>query len=215
MTIWSSSEKLKKLKWLKEYGYLESMSPLQIQKFLFFSEMFNLVTNENYTLHKLRAYKNGPVFSDVYGDITYRKSELLEELDTIEMKYNSTQEENLNKALFITNTQTDEDLSEITHNLDLWYSKIDLINQNTQNIPIRNNDITDSDKKSISNFREYANYLSNYQIIKIKDKIFLVNNNDIDELEDNMLQTLEMISDDNNLVNPVYVDIEDGVLLID
>ncbi|MCG2371377.1 DUF4065 domain-containing protein [Staphylococcus epidermidis] len=215
MTIWSSSEKLKKLKWLKEHGYLESMSPLQIQKFLFFSEMFNLVTNENYTLHKLRAYKNGPVFSDVYGDITYRKSELLEELDTIEMKYNSTQEENLNKALFITNTQTDEDLSEITHNLDLWYSKIDLINQNTQNIPIRNNDITDRDKKSISNFREYANYLSNYQIIKIKDKIFLVNNNDIDKLEDNMLQTLEMISDDNNLVNPVYVDIEDGVLLID
>lgn len=215
MTIWSSSEKLKKLKWLKEHGYLESMSPLQIQKFLFFSEMFNLVTNENYTLHKLRAYKNGPVFSDVYGDITYRKSELLEELDTIEMKYNSTQEENLNKALFITNTQTDEDLSEITHNLDLWYSKIDLINQNTQNIPIRNNDITDRDKKSISNFREYANYLSNYQIIKIKDKIFLVNNNDIDKLEDNMLQTLEMISDDSNIVNPVYVDIEDGVLLID
>ena len=30
-----------------------------------------------------------------------------------------------------------------------------------------------------------------------------------------MLQTLDMISDDDNLVNPVYIDIEDGVLLID
>ncbi len=30
-----------------------------------------------------------------------------------------------------------------------------------------------------------------------------------------MLQTLEMVSDDSNLINPVYIDIEDGVLLID
>ncbi|MBU7228971.1 type II toxin-antitoxin system antitoxin SocA domain-containing protein [Staphylococcus pseudintermedius] len=215
MTIYSEEIKLKKLKWLKINGYLESMSPLQIQKFLFFSEMFNLVTNEDYTLHKLKAYKNGPVFSDVYGDITYRKSELLTNLDTIDMKYNSTQEENLNKALFITNTQTDKDLSDITHNLDLWYSKIDLINQNVQHISITDKDITDKDKKSITNFREYASYLSDYQIIKIKDKIFLINNNDIDKLEDRMLQTMEMVSDDDNLVNPVYVDIEDGVLLID
>ncbi|ORN40985.1 hypothetical protein, partial [Staphylococcus aureus] len=93
---------------------------------------------------------------DVYGDITYRKTELLKELDTVEINYNSTQEENLNKALFITNTQTNEDLSEITHNLDLWSSKIDLINQNVQNIPIEDKDITDKDRNSISNFYSYA-----------------------------------------------------------
>ncbi|HCX9577094.1 TPA: DUF4065 domain-containing protein [Staphylococcus aureus] len=215
MTIYSEEIKLKKLKWLKINGYLESMSPLQIQKFLFFSEMFNLVTNEDYTLHKLRAYKNGPVYSDVYGDITYRKTELLKELDTVEINYNSTQEENLNKVLFITNTQTNEDLSEITHNLDLWSSKIDLINQNVQNIPIEDKDITDKDRNSISNFYSYAKHLSDYQNIKIKDKIFLISNNDINKLEDNMLQTLEMVSDDSNLINPVYIDIEDGVLLID
>ncbi|WP_252555572.1 hypothetical protein, partial [Staphylococcus aureus] len=60
-----------------------------------------------------------------------------------------------------------------------------------------------------------AKHLSDYQNIKIKDKIFLISNNDINKLEDNMLQTLEMVSDDSNLINPVYIDIEDGVLLID
>lgn len=215
MTIWSGNSKLMKLKWLKDFGYLEKMSALQIQKFLFFSEMFNLITGEEYTLNKLRAYKNGPVYSDVYGDITHGKSELLSKLENIEIDYNATQEENLNRALFITYTQTDKDLSDITHNLDLWHSKIHLINRNMRNITISDSDITEKDKNSISNFREYAQHLSDYQIIKINDKVFLINNNDIDKLEDSMLQTLDMISDDDNLVNPVYIDIEDGVLLID
>lgn len=215
MTIWSNEAKIKKLRWLKDAKYLESMSPIQIQKFLFFSEMFNRNTNEQYSFYKLKAYKNGPVFSDVYGDITYRRSELLESLGNSDIIFNLQEEENLKKALFITYTQSDEDLSEMTHNMDLWKSKEELVNENKRQIPIYEYDITNRDEQLINNFYEYSNDIDDYKVIRMNGKIFLLDRQNSDLFKDEMLQTMELISEDENLINPVYVDIEDGVLLID
>lgn len=215
MTIYSEETKLNKMKWLADEGLLNELSPLQIQKFLFYSEMFNRETGEEYSLKKLRAYKNGPVYSDVYGDVTYRKSELLEEIKPIVLPFNDNELNNLKKAAFITMTHNDNELSSLTHRLDLWKSKEQRINANEQNISIYEHDITESDSEALKKLYNYAQDLNEYKVISIGDKVFLFNAEDEYELKGEMLQTLELLSNDDSLVNPVYVDIEDGVMVID
>lgn len=61
----------------------------------------------------------------------------------------------------------------------------------------------------------YVDTLKEYKIVKVIDKVFLFKEKEKDLLEDHMLETLEKISEDSSLINPVYVDIEDGVLVVD
>ena len=76
-----SDRKLALLKWLdiKNSNY----SNLQTQKFLFFYEMFQFISNKDYDITNLKAYKNGPVFSDIYGFQRYEKDFLELTVNTI------------------------------------------------------------------------------------------------------------------------------------
>ncbi|MEB7049778.1 hypothetical protein [Mammaliicoccus sciuri] len=213
--IWSRENKLSKIKWLVDEESVNNMSSLQIQKFLFFSEMFNRETNQNYDLYKLKAYKKGPVFSDVYGDYTYRKEQLLEEVRDSETSFSEKEIENMEKAKLLTLIHNDKDLSDLTHKFDLWKSKEPRLKMKEQDIEIYEKDISSQDSVLFKRLYEYADTIKEYKIVKVNDTIFLFKENDRDLLKDNMLETLEKISEDSSLTNPVYVDIEDGVMLID
>lgn len=213
--IWSRENKLSKIKWLVDEESVNNMSSLQIQKFLFFSEMFNRETNQNYDLYKLKAYKKGPVFSDVYGDYTYRKEQLLEEVRDSETSFSEKEIENMEKSKLLTLIHNDKDLSDLTHKFDLWKSKEPRLKMKEQDIEIYEKDISSQDSALFKRLYEYADTIKEYKIVKVNDTIFLFKENDRDLLKDNMLETLEKISEDSSLTNPVYVDIEDGVMLID
>ncbi|MDR1531644.1 MAG: hypothetical protein LBS62_05585, partial [Clostridiales bacterium] len=44
---------------------------IRLQKFLFFYECFSKIDGDTYELEDLKGYKNGPVFSGVFGDIKH------------------------------------------------------------------------------------------------------------------------------------------------
>ncbi|MEB7778919.1 hypothetical protein NGB30_00015 [Mammaliicoccus fleurettii] len=213
--IWSKDNKLEKIKWLEDENSINDMSSLQIQKFLFFSEMFNRETNQNYDLYKLKAYKKGPVFSDVYGDYTYRKDKLLEEVSKKDISFSEQEIENMRRAKILTLIHNNQDLSNLTHKFDLWKSKEERLHSGEREIKIQENDITLHDSKLFNQLYNYVDTLKEYKIVKVNDKVFLFKENEKDLLEDHMLETLEKISEDSSLINPVYVDIEDGVLVVD
>lgn len=215
MSTYCSKEKKEKLTWLDQKVNIQTLSDLQIQKFLFFNEMFNRQAGNEYNLKKLCAYEKGPVFSDVYGDIRHDKEELLNELQEIEPDFNSEEEQNLKKSLFITSVHTDKELSDLTHLFDLWKSKENRIKNNEYNISIKESDITEHDEKLISLILNSAKDIDDYNIIKISGKIFLIKTNELDSLTQEHSQILEKLSNYDELVNPVYLSIEDGVMLVD
>ena len=74
--VYSNSRKLTLSAWLKVHREAEYNTPLKLQKFLFFYEAFSKVVGDAKTdFDHLRWYKNGPVFSNVFGDYTKERSE--------------------------------------------------------------------------------------------------------------------------------------------
>lgn len=75
--------------WFMKHHTMEFFSSLKLQKFLFFYESYSFAMNDDVDMSYLTGYKNGPVFTDVYGDYTYRYSEFKNHLLTI---YDETKE---------------------------------------------------------------------------------------------------------------------------
>lgn len=208
-----SDRKLALLKWLniKNSNY----SNLQTQKFLFFYEMFQFINNKDYDITNLKAYKNGPVFSDVYGFQRYEKDLLELTVNNNNSSYD-VDEENVEKALFLISTMTDTELSDLTHQLDMWKSKKILINDGQKQIPIELNDISKEDKENLKKIFKTTLSINNFKIIKIANKIFLIKKEELNKLTDEHYEVLDLLSEENDLINPVYLSInEEGVLLVD
>ncbi|WP_192943089.1 hypothetical protein [Staphylococcus cohnii] len=217
MPTYSTIDKKEKLKWLDDKSNMATLSELQIQKFLFFTEMFNRNTGEKFNLNSLKAYENGPVFSDVYGDVRYDKSQLLSEIASLNPKFQDKELSNLKSALFLTKVHNDKELSELTHILDLWQSKKDRIEKNEPQIPIYESDITVKDQKLVDEMLKSTvnKNIDEYKVIKIEDKIFLIKLDELELLKEDHNQTLELLSQNSELINPVYITFEEGVMLID
>lgn len=217
MSTYSTINKKEKLKWLDDETNIVTLSELQIQKFLFFTEMFNRNTGENFDLNGLKAYENGPVFSGVYGDIRYDKSQLMSEIKKLDPHFQDNELKNLKSSLFLTKVHTDKELSELTHIFDLWKSKEERIKKNELQIPIYEHDITDKDEKLINEILKSTidKNIDDYKVIKIDEKIFLIKLEDLNLLKEDHNQTLELLSKNSDLINPVYVTFEEGVMVID
>lgn len=208
-----SDRKLALLKWLniKNSNY----SNLQTQKFLFFYEMFQFISNKDYDITNLKAYENGPVFSDIYGFQRYEKDFLELTVNTNNTSYN-VDKENVEKALFLISTMTDTELSDLTHQLDMWKSKKDLINNGQKQIPINFSDISKKDKEKLKKIFKTTLSIDNFQVIKIANKIFLIKKEELNDLTDEHYEVLDLLSQENDLINPVYLSIDkEGVLLVD
>ncbi|EHO77615.1 hypothetical protein LDK09_09400 [Fusobacterium animalis] len=209
-----NDRKLALLKWLniKNSNY----SNLQTQKFLFFYEMFQFINNKDYDITNLKAYKNGPVFSDVYGFQRYEKDFLESTVNANNDTSYNVDKENVEKALFLTSTMTDTELSDLTHQLDMWKSKKKLIDDGKKQIPIELSDISSEDKEKLKKIYKTALLIDNFKIIKIANKIFLIKKEELNDLTDEHYEVLDLLSQENDLINPVYLSIDgEGVLLVD
>lgn len=209
-----NDRKLALLKWLniKNSNY----SNLQTQKFLFFYEMFQFINNKDYDITNLKAYKNGPVFSDVYGFQRYEKDFLESTVNANNDTSYNVDKENVEKALFLTSTMTDTELSDLSHQLDMWKSKKKLIDDGKKQIPIELSDISSEDKEKLKKIYKTALLIDNFKIIKIANKIFLIKKEELNDLTDEHYEVLDLLSQENDLINPVYLSIDgEGVLLVD
>lgn len=117
MSINTSDSRIKKVAWLNNRQDISSYSKLQLQKFLFFYEMFQFAESKEYDFSSLKAYKNGPVFSNFYGDITYREDEVLDSIKRFSDGLDSgdIDEENALTSKFLIETLTDSELSSLSH----------------------------------------------------------------------------------------------------
>ena len=214
MAINTSKSKLDKIAWLNKQEEIAKFSKLQLQKFLFFYEMFQYVDGNDYDFSSLKAYKNGPVFSNFYGDITYREEEVNDYLRSAK-EDNTTNELNARTSKFLIETMTDSELSNLTHEFDMWKVHKDKISANVQQIPMSEKDIT-ADDIDLIEFIRSSEPAFKYEVLMVGDKRFVCSNEDFEHLSDKHLELLDSLSSREELINPVYIELDkDGRLLID
>lgn len=211
MTVNTSTKKLRDLKWIDNEAGLATLTPLQIQKFLFFNEMFSKNKGLDYDLYSLKAYERGPVFSTTYGDLFYDKSDIIKKISDLEIKFNPIQIKTMFETLFLVMTHTDEELSDLTHGFDLWKNNF---RKGVQHIDILESDITEQDTKELEAINSLLDY-EGKKVVPMGDKRFVFNKGEIDNLNQELIQTLEELSEMDDLLNPVYITLEDGELLVD
>ena len=176
--------------------------------------MFQYVDGNDYDFSSLKAYKNGPVFSNFYGDITYREEEISDYLRSAK-EDNTTNELNARTSKFLIETMTDSELSDLTHEFDMWKVHKDKISANVQQIPMNEEDITDDDIDLIEFIRS-SEPAFKYEVLMVGDKRFVCSKEDFEHLSDKHLELLDSLSSREELMNPVYIELDtDGRLLID
>lgn len=213
--VWTPKARMEKLRWLLMERETSNYRNLQIQKFLFFNEMFNKLHGKQYDISSLRAYENGPVFSNTYGDLIHEEDEFYDELKKVEINLTPEEIDNMKRSECIIKTLTDYELSELTHHLDLWKSKEERIANGERQIPIEDSDISEQDMKKISQLYGLYEGMDDKEIIEISDKRYVISKEDMSKLTNEHTEVLDKLSAHENLINPVYVSIEDGVLMID
>jgi len=219
MYVNSNERKLKLSSWLKSNQRSEFSSNLKLQKFLFFYEVFSKMDGENdYDFNYLRAYPNGPVFSNVYGDYNYQSMAFWDNLNRI----SSCTIEDINETRaklsgFLVRILNENELSELTHEFDAWKKHESAIQRGEKNITIIEEDFTDHDFHLLEMLRNMypIEFIENTEVISILDKNFLLSKSDFTNLTEEQ-RTAFLTLADEDLHNPVYVDItEQGVMLVD
>lgn len=119
--IYSNERKLCLSGWFKENSEKSYSKSLKLQKFLLLYEAFAKTSGEKTDFSHLRGYKKGPVFSNVWGDYTKERTAFdTAAMKTYEAKKDSVNETRAKKCGFIVETMTEEELSELTHKMNLW-----------------------------------------------------------------------------------------------
>lgn len=205
--------------WLKNHSSNSYNTSLKLQKFLFLYESFSKVYNKEHDFTYLKGYHNGPIFSNVYGDYTYRNSDFEKEVDKA---YNSHPEyiitDFATKADFIVKILNTNELSELTHKMNIWKSKEKQILSNEKNVSLDEKDFNENDFTIIKSLYDAytEDEIKNTKIIDVGKNHFLISNSDIERLKEEHLDALYVLSTTKDLKNPVYVSINsDGGLEVD
>lgn len=216
--LYSSRRKREISGWLKENHSHEFSSSLKLQKFLFFYEILSKIENDECELDSLKGYMNGPVFSDVYGDYTYRTDEFEADVETAYQHASNVDEDIAKFTGFLVSILNQEELSEITHELNIWKSKEELISSGAKQVPLLEKDFTKEDEDLLYSLRAMypTEYIDSVQVIEISGKSFVISKEDVKKLTEDQERVFITLADDDSLENPVYVSVsEDGVVLID
>ena len=218
--IYSNSRKLTLSAWLKIYREAEYNTPLKLQKFLFFYEAFTKVAeDESADFDHLRGYKNGPVFSNVWGDYT-------KERGAFERKANECYElygKNIDtsRALqcsFIVATLSEQELSALTHEMNIWKKQERFIIQGCSQVPLYESDFNEADYQIIETLgRMYpVEMIESSEIVKVDNYYFVMSKVNFTKLTEEHLDILMALSSSEELHNPVFLSIdEEGGLMID
>lgn len=205
--------------WLKNKYRRGFSSALKLQKFLFFYETLSKIDGDEADFSYLRGYENGPVFSNVYGDYIYRKEEFIEGVDQAYNEHSDiVNEERAVISSFLINILNEEELSDLTHELNIWMSKKDEIYSNAKQVSLDEEDLTNEDIDFMEMLRESypIEFIESVEVIEIGNKNFIIKKDDIERLTEEQQNVLITLSSNEDLDNPVYVELsDDGVLLVD
>ena len=217
--IYSNERKLCLSGWFKENSEKSYSKSLKLQKFLLLYEAFAKTSGEKPDFSHLRGYKKGPVFSNAWGDYTKERTAFdTAAMKTYEAKKDSVNETRAKKCGFIVETMTEEELSELTHKMNLWNSKKARIMSGEYNVNLDEKDFNEDDKKMIQLLDSMypIEMIENSIVVDLDKNYFVFSKEDSVKLTEEHFDTLMLLSERETLHNPVYVDIDsEGRLLID
>lgn len=215
----SNNRKLCLSGWLKHNNIQEYNTPLKLQKFLLLYESFSKVDGEYSDFSHLRGYKRGPVFSQVWGDYTKEREAFdLAAEESYAWRKSDINEERAKKCAFVVSTLSEKELSELTHKMNIWKSKEKRIMSGEYQVSLDESDFNSSDTNLISLLeRMYPiDMIEASEVISIDNYYFVFNKKDMPKLTEHHFDTLSTLTENEELYNPVYVDIdEEGRLIID
>ena len=217
--IYSNERKLCLSGWLKENNETSYNTPLKLQKFLLLYEAFTKAAGEQPDFSHLRGYKKGPVFSNVWGDYTKERVAFnIAAKEAYESKKYDINVERAKKCAFVVKTMTETELSELTHKMNLWKCKESRIINGEYNVDLFEKDFNTEDEsmmRLLDNMYS-VDMIDNSVIINLDKNYFVFSTSDSQKLTEEHFDVLMTLSEEENLHNPVYVDIdEEGRLLID
>lgn len=214
----SSERKLALSGWLKENNSVAYNSPLKLQKFLVFYEILSKMSGYYAEFNSLKGYKNGPVFSNVYGDYTKARKTFDREVEKI-YKDNTTLVDNLivKQANIIVQTLTEKELSDLTHKLNLWKAKETRIMSGEYQVPLNEADFNLEDENLMRTLISIypQELIDSAFVIPMDNKFFIFSKADQEQITEAHFDTLLELAGYEDLHNPVFVEIENGRLVID
>lgn len=205
--------------WLLQNNRTEYDAPLRLQKFLFLYECFSKAAGEKPDFSHLRGYKKGPVFSQVWEDYTKERSAFdsaaSESYRTGKTWINETRAK---KCAFIVGTLSENELSELTHSMNLWKAKEERIRQGEYQVDLEEADFNAHDADIISTLDGMypIELIDNSTIVEIDNQYFVFNKKEMPRLTEQHFDTLSTLAESGQLMNPVYAEIDEkGVLVIE
>lgn len=217
--LFSNNRKLSLSGWLQENNTLSYFSPLRLQKFLFFYEAFSKVDGDYSDFSHLKGYKRGPVFSQVWGDYTKDRAEFdAVSLKTYHNKSEQVNEKRAQRASFIVSSLSENELSSLTHQFNIWNAKYQRIMSGEQQVELFEKDFSKADYAVIQSLEQMfpEEMIQNCDIIAIGEKCFVFSKKELARLTEQHFDILASLSDHLDLHNPVYVEIDnDGRLCVD
>jgi hypothetical protein len=126
--------------------------------------------------------------------------------------------ERAKKCAFVVGTMTETELSELTHKMNLWKSKEQRIMRGEYNVDLNEKDFNEDDESMMRQLDEMypVDMIDDSVIINLDKNYFVFSANDAHKLTEEHFDALMTLAEQENLHNPVYVDIdEEGRLLVD
>lgn len=215
----SNERKLILSGWLKKNSPREYDSPLKLQKFLLFYELFAKVSSEKADFDHLKGYKRGPVFSNVWGDYTKERVSFDKAIDeAYGRNVDSVSDARAKKSAFIVSVLSEQELSELSHKLNLWNAKKDRIMSGEYQVSLNESDFNSDDAAMIKLLDDmYPDTLvESSAVLKIDQYSFVFSLQDASRLKESDIDTLSTLMEECKLHNPTFVEIDDdGRLIID
>lgn len=217
--ICSDERKLSLSGWLKTNAFQEYCEPFKLQKFLFFNEASAKADNLPFDFSQLRGYQRGPVFTNVWKDYTKERPEFdaaSNRAFSVHPEY--IDEEKAKRVAFIVKTLSEAELSELTHHMNIWNSKKDRIMNGELQVTLEEKDFNDADRILVQQLinRYPLSLIDDSDVIHLNNKYFVFSKSDIPKLEEQHYNVLAMLSEKEELHNPVFVEIDnEGRLIVD
>lgn len=212
---YSSERKRALVGW--SFNNASSFTNVQLQKFLFFYELLSKIDGDSYELDGLKGYKNGPVFSTVFGDVKYDDNFKSDCGKQFQSRANLVNESRAKLAGFLVKCLGNK-LSEFTHNMNIWAVKRDEIEKGERQVPLSEEDFTDNDAAALRAIETAypESYIDSVETINISGKTFIYFKSDENRLSNNVYDILYEVALDSEFDSPVYISFsEEGELLLD
>ena len=214
--LYSTDRKLALSGWLMDKYPEAYCNSLRLQKFLFLYEALSKAKGEEYDFSHLKGYMRGPVFSTVWGDYTKEQEAFsYESKRQFERLGDKIDSEDAIKMAFIVRTSTDDELSELTHQFNIWKSQEKRIMGGEKQVELKETDFSNGDRELITLFGKMydVDKILDSKIIRCNNKYFVFSLEDSKKLTEQHYDDLFKLSENNDLLNPVFTEIDDeGVL---